>query len=195
MATTPARRRQRSTRLVVAVVILAVAAVLVAASLATGAAGVRAAAAIAAVVLGAAATRITHSELLQNRRDAAADRARQAQAFRVIDARRTDDHLRFVAHLAGEAESREDVVHELETALVAAQRRTAEITRKFSAEARRAQLAEDENELLERRVTESDERAAEAIVHLIEVEQEVDVLRAELTAWKALETEQTRQHA
>lgn len=178
-----------------AVVTLAVAAVLVAASFATGAAGVRAAAAIAAVVLGAAATRITHAELLQTRRDAAADRAQQAQAFQVIDTRRTDDHRRFVAKLTSEAESREDVVRELETALVAAQRRAAEITRKFSAEARRAQLAEDENELLERRVTESDERAAEAIVHLIELEQEVDVLRAELAAWTALETEQTRQYA
>lgn len=171
------------------------AAVLVAASLTTGSASVLAAAAIAAVVLGALATRITHTELLQTRRDAAADRVQQAQAFQTIDERRIEDHRRFVARLTTEAESREDVVRELETALVAAQRRAAEITRKFSAEARRAQLAEDQNDLLARRVTESDERAAEAIVNLFELEQEVEVLRAELAAWTALEAEQTRQHA
>ena len=67
---TPARRRQRSTRLVVAVALLGVSAAIVLGAVASSSAGLTAVAAVLAVVLGAAATRITHSEVMQARRDA-----------------------------------------------------------------------------------------------------------------------------
>jgi len=195
MAASPARRRQRSTRLVVAVALLGLAALLVAGSFATQAGLVRALAAVAAVMLGAAATRITHSELLQTRRDWARDRAEQAQAYHALDTRRAAEHRAFVTRVSTEAREREEVLAQLETELAAAQRRVADAQRKFNAEARRADLAEDENVRLGRQLEESDERAAEAIVHLAELEQEVDVLRSELAAWQALQVEQQRKHA
>lgn len=192
---TAARRRQRSTRLLAAVALLAFAAVVVLASFAADAALLRGLAGLAAVALGAAATKITHSELRQTRREWARDRARQAEAYRRIDERRAHDHLTHLARLDAAAQRRETDLAELELAVVSGQRRVAETTRKFSAEARRADLAEDENVRLGRRVEEAEERAAEAIVHLAELEQEVDVLRAELAAWEALRAEQSRAHA
>lgn len=60
MSHTRARRRQRSTRLVVAVVLLALAALLVGWSLAVASSWPKAVAAVGALLLGAAATRITH---------------------------------------------------------------------------------------------------------------------------------------
>ena len=65
------RRRQRSTRLTVAVLLLVAAAALVVVAIASGSLVLVAVAAAAAVVLGAAATRITHSELAETRREAA----------------------------------------------------------------------------------------------------------------------------
>lgn len=195
MASTTARRRQRSTRVVVAVGLLAQAAVVVAASFATGSLVLRGLAAVTGLVLGAAATRITHSELVQTRRDWASDRAEQARAYQVLDQRRTSEHLAYVEETAAEARRREEALREVESALVRAERKAAEATRKFSAEARRAELAEDESLRLGRQLEESEQRAAEAIVHLAELEQEADVLRAELAAWQSLRAEQARQHA
>lgn len=195
MASTTARRRQRSTRVVVAVGLLALAAVVVAASFATGSLVLRGLAAVTGLVLGAAATRITHSELVQTRRDWASDRAEQARAYQVLDQRRTSEHLAYVEETAAEGRRREEAMREVESALVRAERKAAEATRKFSAEARRAELAEDESLRLGRQLEESEQRAAEAIVHLAELEQEADVLRAELAAWQSLRAEQARQHA
>jgi hypothetical protein len=195
MASSRARRRQRSTRLVVAVAMLAVAALVVVWSLAVDASWPKAVAAVAALLLGVAATRITHSELLATRREWARDRAAQAAAYLELDSRRTTEHREFVAHVTAEAGRRERALAELEIALLQAQARAGAAARKFSAEARRADLAEDENVRLGRQAEDAEQRAAEAIVHLAELEQEVEVLRAELAAWHALEAEQRRQHA
>ena len=75
MSSPTARRRQRSTRLTVATTLLTLAAVLVTAAFLGDSTWLQAFAAVASVVLGAAATRITYSELLQTRRDAARDLA------------------------------------------------------------------------------------------------------------------------
>lgn len=178
-----------------AVGLLALAAVLVAASFATGSLLLRGLAGLIALVFGVAATKITHSELAQTRRDWASDRAQQARDYQVLDQRRTSEHLAYVAATAAEARQREEALRQMESALVRAERKAAEATRKFSAEARRAELAEDETLRLGRQLEESEQRAAEAIVHLAELEQEADVLRAELAAWQSLRTEQARQHA
>jgi hypothetical protein len=189
-----ARRRQRSTRITVAVVLLVVAAVLVVGGLAATAYWSAALAALGALVLGAAATRIMHSELLASRRDANAERATLAREYAVLTEKRINAHRGEVRGLSTTIRDHEAHVAELETALVAAQQRLATATRKLGAEARRAELAEDEARTLARVVEESDSRAAEAIVHLAELEQEVETLRAELAAWQSFDPA-VRRHA
>jgi hypothetical protein len=73
-------------------------------------------------------------------------------------------------------------VAQLENAVVASQGRAAQAIRKVNHEARRADLAEAENGRLTVILEESEERAAEAIVRVAELEQDNDVLRAELDA-------------
>lgn len=81
MASPNARRRQRSTRLVVAVALIVASGVLLAAVVPTGSFVAVAVAGAVAVLLGAAALRIAHSELMASRRDAATDRASQAKEY------------------------------------------------------------------------------------------------------------------
>ena len=96
----------------------------------------------------------------------------------------------------------ENAVHELEDALTAAQKRAADATLRLNAEARRADAAErqgrDVEERLGQRLAEAEARAAEAIVLVAELEQELDVVRAELVtvtqAWRDAQTAQ-RRHA
>ncbi|MGZ4456284.1 MAG: hypothetical protein ACXVW1_03240 [Nocardioides sp.] len=140
-------------------------------------------AAVLGVVLGAAATRITHSELMDTRREAARDRAEQAQAYRDLTVTRTAEHAEYSAAMQARIDAHELSITELEVALTSAQKRAAEATRKMNAEARRADVAEAEGRDVTVRLDEAEERAAEAIVRVAELEQEIDVLRAELDAW------------
>ncbi|WP_114424454.1 hypothetical protein [Nocardioides houyundeii] len=183
-ARTSARRRQRSTRLVVASALLLIAAALVLGSIATGQSTLVLLSALAAVVLGAASTRITHSELLESRHEAAEDRARQAQAYRDITARRTAENVAFADSMKARITEREETIGQLESELGKALERAATATLKMSAEARRADVAEVEGNRLGELLEQSDTRAAEAIVRVAELEAEIDTLRAELDAWQ-----------
>ena len=185
MSSPTARRRQRSTRLTVAVFLLTCAAVLVTVAFLGDAAWFQAFAAASSVVLGAAATRITHSELAQSRLVAARDRAEQAQAYRELTEQRTAEHLTFSRTMQARSDQQELAFDELESALGDAQRRAAETSRKFNAEARRAELAEQEGRQVSSRLEEAEERAAETAVRVSELEQELDVARAELAAWES----------
>ncbi|GAA4701389.1 hypothetical protein [Nocardioides conyzicola] len=196
------RRRQRSTRLTVAVSLLALAAVLVVGAVVSGAWLLVTLAAALGVLLGATATKITHSELVTARRDAARDRAEQAQAYRRLTDERTAENAAFVTSMQDRLTRQQTAVDELGVALTSAQQRAAEATRKLNAEARRADAAErqghDVEERLGQRLAEAEERVAEAVVRVVELEQELDVVRAELTtvtqAWHAAEAAQ-RRHA
>jgi hypothetical protein len=137
-------------------------------------------AALLAVVLGAVAARITYSELLVTRREAAADRARQAQAYREIGEARSAEHQEFASAMQHRVGTAERAVTQLETAVVASQGRAADAMRKLNLEARRADRAEAETSRLTLALEESEERAGEAIVRVAELEQDNDVLRAEL---------------
>jgi ABC-type multidrug transport system fused ATPase/permease subunit len=191
-----ARRRQRSTRLTVAVALLAVATLLVGWALVAGIGWLTSLVAVAALVLGAAATRITHTEVMQARRDAARDRAEQAAEYAALTAERTAENAAFAADMRRKIADREEAIDGLELALSKAQRHAAEQTRKLNAEARRAELAEQEGTDLTRRLDEAEERAAEAVVRVAELEQEVDVLRAEVIAWQGVASqEDLRKHA
>lgn len=189
---TSARRRQRSTRLSVAVALLVLSAVLVVAAVVSGSALLITGAAVAGVLLGAAATKITHSELADARVEAARDRAAQAQAYATLTERRTAENMNFALDMRRKITAREEVIAGLEVALSTAQRQVADQTRKVNAEARRAELAERAQRedvetiaVLERSLNASEERAAEAIVLVSELEAELDVLKAELASWQA----------
>ncbi|MEX0426279.1 hypothetical protein AB3X52_01515 [Nocardioides sp. DS6] len=181
-ATSVTRRRQRSTRLTVAVTLLVVAALAVMGAAATGSWLLVTLAAVLAVVLGAAATKITHAELLASRRDAARDRAEQAQAYRRMTEERAAENKAFADHMKGELERREKTVGELEAALAAAHQRAAAAIRARGDEARRAAQAERNGDVVRAKLEEAEARAAEAILRVAELEQELDVVRAELEA-------------
>ena len=195
MSSPKARRRQRSTRITVAVALVIIAAAAVLGAVLAGSWGLLAAAAVLGVALGALAVRITHSELMQSRRDANRDRAEQAQAFRDLTAERADEHAEFVAGMEQQMTAHQTTIEELEVALTSAQRRAAETSRKLNAEAKRADLAEAEGESLARRLDDAETRAAEAILRVAELEAELDVakaeldaVRVELAAWEATPT-------
>ena len=199
---TAARRRQRSTRLVVAVALLVLAALLVAAAVASGAPLLTSLAAVAAVVLGGAATKITHSELSDARLEAARDRAFQARDYAELTERRTAENVKFATDMRAKIAAREEVISGLESALATAQRQLVERGRKLTAESRRAQQAEDDlgvatetAQRLEASLGQSEERAAEAIVRVAELEAELDVLRAELVSWQAAAAKENRNSA
>ena len=142
------------------------------------------------VLLGAAATRITHTELVESRVTAARDRATQAHAFNELNDERSAEHAAYVDEVRARLADREQALDELEAALAEAQRRAATSTRKRNAEGRRVSE-------LQVRLTEAEERAAISQLRVVELEQEVLALRAELetvtVAWHAAEHQ--RKHA
>jgi hypothetical protein len=185
MSSPKARRRQRSTRVVTAVALVVIAAVVVLGAVLSGSFPLVSVAAVLAVVLGGVAARITYSELTATRRQAAADRARQAQAYRTMAEERSAEHRDFAGAMQTRVGRAERAVTELEGAVVAAQGRAADAMRKLGVEARRADLAEAEGGRVVLALDESEERAAEAIVRVAELEQDNDVLRAENTGLRA----------
>lgn len=195
-ATQASRRRQRSTRLTVAVALLLIAAVVVIAAALSGSWLPVTVAAGLAVVLGAAATRITHSELAESRREAAHDRVVQAQGYLDLTVERTAEHAAYVALMQSRIAEREVEVAKLEVSLSTAHERVGVATRKLNTEARRAEAAEAESLTLTAKLDESEERAAHAIVLLAELVAEIDVIRAELevvtVAWQAAEAMDVR---
>jgi chromosome segregation ATPase len=134
------------------------------------------------VFLGAAATRITNSELADSRREAATDRATQAKAYAELSEQRILEHSSYVTDMHARISEREQALEELEAALCSAQKRAAESTRKRNAEGRRAAGLQVSLALAE-------DRFAEALIRISQLEQEVVVLRSELdsmtTAWHA----------
>jgi chromosome segregation ATPase len=141
------------------------------------------------VALGAAATRITHTELVVSRVEAARDRATQAKAYNELTEVRTSEHASYVEDVQAKIAEREQALDELELALSLSQRRAATSTRKRNAEGRRAAG-------LQVRLTETEERERSAQLRIAELEQEVIALRAELesvtAAWHVVDQ---RRHA
>jgi hypothetical protein len=179
MSSPRTRRRQRSTRLAVAAALVITAAVVVIGAVLSASLTLVSVAAVLAVVLGTAATRITHSELVRSRRDAATDRARQAQAYRALSETRSQEHREFVDAMGTKLGRADRAVTQLESAVVSSQGRAAGATRRLKAETRRADLAEAEGTRLGVALEESEERAAEAIVRVAELEDENGVLQTE----------------
>ena len=189
------RRRQRSTRLTVATVLVAASAAVVLGAIVSGTPLLVSISAVLAVVLGAAASRITYSELAAARRDAARDRAAQAQAYRDITVARTAENTAFAEEMQSRLELHEGIIVELEDALAVAQQRAGEAALRLATETRRHQAAEQESRnsavRLEQSRAGAEARANAARVQVIELEQQLDVVRAELetvtNAWRTAE--------
>ncbi|HET8561593.1 MAG TPA: hypothetical protein VFL69_13810 [Marmoricola sp.] len=162
-----ARRRQRSVRVTVAVALLCVATVAVLAALPTQSPVLLSISSVVALVLGWAAARMMWTEVLQSRREHAADRAAAASAYKSLFAQRAAEHAEFTSAMTERLADANLERHELEGTLLATERRA------MAAETR---LARDS-----RRLVESQER-----VH--ELEQELAVRRAEeadaLASWE-----------
>lgn len=178
------RRRQRSTRVVVAALLLLVAAGAVAGTAVTGSWLAVSVAGAVAVLLGAAATKITHSELMASRVEAARDRAQQAKAFREVDARRAAEGLEFAADMQGRMAKRDATVSRLERRLADTAEELAEARRGLAEAREQLTSSERMNANLGDRLADAEERATQAVVRVAELEVEVDLLTAQ---WEAAE--------
>ena len=183
------RRRQRSTRLVVAGILLLVGALAVVGAALSGSWLVATVAAALGVVLGAAATRITHSELAEARREAARDRAEQARAYRDLTVARTAEQASYVDTMNARVTGHVQTIAGLERDLSDAQGCLIDAHRMLVAEQLRADDAEREVTALTTRLDAAEDRAAEAIVRVAEIERDLDVVTAE---WQAAELSRKR---
>lgn len=174
------RRRQRSTRLVVAALMLVVSALAVVGTALTGSWLLVTIAALVAVVLGAAATKITHSELLDSREEAARDRAQQAQAYARLTEARVTENVEFAADMTGKLAKRDATVTRLEKRLGDAAAELADARRELGEARDLASTTQRENDGLNRRLADAEERASQAVVRVAELEAELDVVTSEL---------------
>ncbi|MBF4162621.1 hypothetical protein [Nocardioides acrostichi] len=178
---TSSRRRQRSTRLTVAAALLVLAAVAVLGAAVTGSWLLGLLAGVLAVVLGAAATRITHAELMASRREANRDRAQQARDYLELALARDAEHADVVSQLEARIEQRETTLTEMSEELAAAQRRLVDERRSAKEQLAGAERAlESERRRSASSLDAAEERAAEAIAVVAELEHELAELRAEL---------------
>ncbi|MBS41809.1 MAG: hypothetical protein CMH83_01285 [Nocardioides sp.] len=145
--------------------------------------------AVVAFVLGAAATKITHSEVLDTRRLAAKDRAQQAQAYRVLTEERVEEQAVYVAETSGRLARHEATIGRLEKRLADAAAEVSASHQALDAERERHESLRRDHDLVVRerdrmggRLEEAEERAALAVVRVAELEQELDVALAELRA-------------
>lgn len=172
MSSPQTRRRQRAPRLIAAAALVITAAVVVIGAVLSASVTLVSVAAVLAVVLAALAVQITYQELVVARREAAADRARQAKGYRTLAEQRSEEQREFVAAMESRLGRADEAVTQLESAVVASQSRAADSLR-------RADLAETECARLSVVLDESEERAAVAIVRVAELEGENDGLRVE----------------
>ena len=118
-------------------------------------------AAVFALASGWAAARIVYTELAQSRREAATDRAAQAQAYRSMFAERASEHAEFTTAMTDRMVRRDRDVAELEDSVVEAEKRAIEAEARVQREARRANEAQERVQELTERVEELEIRKAE----------------------------------
>lgn len=144
----PARRRQRSVRLVVAVTLMSAATLLVALALPTGSALWLGLSAVFALACGWASARIVWTEVLQSRREAARDRARQAQAYRSMYAERASEHAEFTTAMTDRMSRRDREVADLQAEVDRAVRRAAGAEERVAELERAAEHADEVADLV-----------------------------------------------
>ena len=115
---TPVRRRQRSTRVTVAVSLLSAAAVAVLVSLPTQSSLWLSIASVSALALAVGALRVMWTEVLQSRRENAADRAAAAAAYRNLFSKRAAEHAEFTTAMTDRLAQAHLAARELEGLVV-----------------------------------------------------------------------------
>jgi DNA repair exonuclease SbcCD ATPase subunit len=131
----------------VAVVLLSVATVAVLLALPTQSPVLLSASAVAGLALGWAALRIMWTEVLQSRRENAADRAAAAAAYRSLFSLRAAEHAEFTTAMTERLAESNLSVRELQGALVQSQRQAADAV--VRAEAAQRSLEEAESRVAE----------------------------------------------
>lgn len=146
----------------VAVVLLSVATAGVLATLPTQSPVLLSAGAVTALVLGWAALRIMWTEVLQSRRENAADRAAAASAYKSLFSLRAAEHAEFTTAMTERLAESHHSVHELQGELVQAKRQVADATVRADAAQRRVGELEESIEVLraERAAEEADALAS-----------------------------------
>jgi len=139
------RRLQRRVRVTVAVFILMLATAVTIPALVSQSATWLSVSAVFTLLCGFLATRIVYSEMLQNRRDNAADRAHQADSNRTFFAERAKENVSFANAMARRVASCERSIGELEGTIRLAEKRATVAENRVKTETRRADEA---NELL-----------------------------------------------
>ena len=181
----PGRRRQRSVRVTAAVALRGVATALVLEALPTQSPVWLSVASVVALASGWAAARIVYTELAQSRREAAADRAAQAIAYRSMFSERATEHAEFTTAMTDRMVRRDRDVAELENSVVEAEKRAIEAEARVQREARRANEAQEKVQELTERVEELEIRKAEEDDELATWHTDLDATSmVELIAWE-----------
>ncbi len=129
----PVRRRQRSVRVTVAVTLLSVATVCVLVSIPTRSPLWLSVGSLTALALSWAALRIMWTEVLQSRRENAADRAAAARAYRELFTVRAAEHAEFTTAMTERLAEAHLTQRELE-GLIVHQRRRADLAESRASE-------------------------------------------------------------
>ena len=155
----PSRRRQRRIRVTVAVGILAVATAVAVPALVIQSVIWLSVAVVVTLVGGVTATRIVYTEMLEDRRSSALERARVADSNRTASAARSRENTAFAEAMNRKVRGRDKTIHELEGTI---------------------RLAEKRATIAERRARHETANAKEANLALAELQQRVQDAKAEL---------------
>jgi hypothetical protein len=173
-------------RVTVAVALLSLSTLGVVLALPTQSPGWLSASSILALVCGIASARIIYSELVQSRREAARDRAAQAQAYRTLFSERAEEHEEFTSTMTERLVRRDRDIRELEGTIVLAEKRAMEAETRVQREARRAnealELVAELQEALEVRKAEDADELASWNAD-VPFDQELDTV-VDLLAWE-----------
>lgn len=150
------RRRQRSVRVSVAVTLLGLATVLVAAALPSRSATWVSLASVLAMALAWAALRMMWTEVLQSRRENAADRAAAAKAYRELFAARSAEHAELTSTMTERLAEAQMGRRDLEALLGRAQARAVQAERRLVTESRELVETRARVEELERSMSVTD---------------------------------------
>ncbi len=166
------RRRQRSVRVSVAVSLLSVATVVVLASLATRSVLWLSLASVTGLGLSWAALRIMWAEVLQSRRENAADRAAAATAYRDLFSVRAAEHAEFTTAMTERLAAAHISQRELEGLVTQHETRATRAETKLAVEKAALVETKDRVRALEETVAALQDEGADAVVDLVTWEEQ-----------------------
>jgi hypothetical protein len=185
------RRRQRSVRVTVAVGLLSVATVVVLASLPTQSPLWLSLASVTALLLSWGALRIMWTEVLQSRRENAADRAAAAVAYRNLFSVRAAEHAEFTTAMTERLAEAHISQRELEGMLTQHETRAQRAESKLVAESKALLEARDRLQALEQSLAVLEAEEADALATW-EPEGSGDAI-VDLVAWEEQTGHKTKQ--